>query len=96
MIGILFCKYFGEVIGEVTESLSGGYTVKNPERIHHAQEGSFSVKILLMAKEDTINIKKEDLALDGVFNPLPEAVADYENRYKKEKSIHIPEKKLIL
>lgn len=95
MIGILFCKYFGEVIGEITETLSGNYSVKNPERIHHAQDGSFSVKILLMAKEDTITVNQEDLALKGIFQPLPEAVADYKTRYKKA-GVHIPEKKLIL
>lgn len=96
MIGILYCKHFGEVIGEITENLSGGYIVKNPERFHHTQEGSFSSQITLLCLEDTITITKDELALDGVFTPIQHVVDDYEKRYGKKNSVHIPEKKLIL
>ena len=96
MIGILFCKHFGEVIGEITENLSGGYIVKNPERFHHTQDGSFSVKITLLCVDDTITIDKDELALKGVFTPIKEVADEYESRNGKTNGFVVPEKKLIL
>lgn len=96
MIGILFCKHFGEVIGEISENLSGGYIVKNPERFHHTQEGSFSVQITLLCNEDTINVSKDELALSGIFTPIQHVIDDYTKRYPSETKFHVPEKKLLI
>lgn len=67
-IKIAFTKYFGQIIGEVTETLEDTVIIKNPCVVQISNQQLGFLPLLATTTEKEITINKSDL-VGGLFTP---------------------------
>lgn len=79
MIGILYTKTFGQVIGDITENLDGSYTVEAPCVVQLGQTQIALSPLLATVEEKVVTLGKDELACPGIFT----AIVDVRNYYSQ-------------
>lgn len=101
MIGLFFCKTFGEVIGEISDSnldennmiQSSDIVISNPERVQLTSQGGMVLPILAMSSEKELSINESELISMKVYKLDNEIEKQYRERYGK---VVLPSSKLQL
>lgn len=79
-IKIIYTKSFGQIIGDMTENLTGGVSIKNPCVIQIGQSQLGLIPLLGTVKEDTLSIGSDEVN-GGLFEPQDDIRNHYTSQF---------------
>lgn len=82
MIGVVYHKNIGPLLGEIEENLDGTLSIKNPTVLIQKPEQVFHVPFLSVTKENTVKVQKDELFFNAqIFEPADQIRYTYSQTY---------------
>jgi len=97
MIGMLYCKDLGEIVGDIEKNIDNRtYTIKHPHRIQMTERGPVIIGLLSMTTADTIELGADALIFNKIFELDPQLEKEVKSTITPESGLVLPETKLHL
>lgn len=97
MIGLLYCKDLGEIVGDIEVGVDNRtYTIKYPHRIQMSENGPVIMNLLSLTTDDTIELEASDLIVKKICKLDSGLESEIKSRIIPSSGLVLPETKLHL
>lgn len=97
MIGMLYCKDLGEIVGDIEVGVDNRtYTVNHPHRIQMTERGPVIMNLLSMTTETSIELDQSALIFNKVYKLDPKLEEEVKSTIMPKSGLVLPETKLHL
>lgn len=97
MIGMLYCKDLGEIVGDIEVGVDNRtYTVNYPHRIQMTERGPVIMNLLSMTTETSIELDSSALIFNKVYKLDPKLEEEVKSTIMPKSGLVLPENKLHL